>query len=643
MNRPNLLTGALCALFLSTLGCNLLDVTDPENATGRGARAFDPYQSSNSGAIRLSLQMYNGCASMPNGQVVMKNTGVMPGYPETCESPVEIDGQPPRNLPPGKLQIITNTDYFLNQLTVMDVRVNLHNDPTRLGEVVSWLRNESRFKKLDWRNVGQVDDEWLFFEGTPGATQDYWSRRVYFDNANWRNVKDDAFIIEVLDRDGTVKAKERYLRSEFIANTPSAGHSRFAWHLERVLPPAFPGDTSIRPLPVIPGFPPEPPLTRSVARLDFVGSTNPFKTFRIPADLVGDGSIRVTWTQMEDDPFYFPVEFVTAQGAASTCYDANNNEVRCGFGIDPHLKMVAPSGPEGYYKPGDTLDWFVDLRDDQGNRLHKPDELPSGMDVLTDKANGLLYMNIPYYERTTEVDSIPLITFAGPLNKMRTRGNPKVREHYYSPDILPYSIVNETATAPLNTAEITQKWGTRYRSTLPTNVEAGTYVALIKWNRYFAGERVAKIRPYFFQVGTDERSSYPGRVGNCQICHRGVLSLDNLRHGLPVDHVEGCKSCHQYETERGNRIQVFIHKLHVRSPRYPAAKNDCTMCHLTRESTLRPSIDTCSTCHLSMHGDEFFASRFASKAEIVEPNRFGNCAQACHVDAAPKLHIIPEN
>jgi hypothetical protein len=639
MIRPNLLLGALCALLVPALGCNLIDVEDPENASGRGAKAFDPYQSSNSGAIRLSLQMYNGCASLPNGQVVPKNSAPMPGYPDTCETPYAIEGVQLPQLPPGEIKIVAGTDYFLNQFTVTDVRVNLHTDYSQIPQVVDWIKTQSRFKKLDWRNLGQVDDDWGFLSGTPGITQDYWVHRVLFDNANWRKVKDDKFIIEVMDAEGVVRATQEYFRSELLASSANTGHSRFGWMAERLLPPTSPGDLSVRPLPEIEGYPPEPPLFRTMARLDLFGSTNPFKTMRIPEFLRGEGALRVTWTQMPDDPFYFPVTYVARQDLPLSCLDNTGNPVQCGFGLDPNLRFISPNA-DNIYKPGDVVNMFVDLRDDKGNRLHPPDLLPSGSDVVLNQANGLLSFVIPYLERTTEADMMPVVTIAGPLHKMRTRSNPYNQgEHYFS-DVGPFQFISETAATTLSTAEFTQKWGTRGARKLPDDAEEGTYVALIKWNRYFAGERFVKIKPHFFQVGTDERTSYPGRVGNCQICHRGVLSLDNLRHGLPVDHVEGCKACHQYDSERAQHIQGFIHKIHVNSPRFPAARNDCTMCHLTRESATRPSLDTCSSCHPTAHGSQFFSSRFNGAAE---PNKYGNCAQSCHGDTPPAGHIIPEN
>jgi hypothetical protein len=637
MIRSNLLTGVLCTLLLPALGCNLLDVTDPENASGRGARAFDPYQSSNSGAIRLSLQQYNGCASLPTGQMVMKNSAPTPGYPDTCETHYAIDGVPLPELPPGQLQIVSNTDYFLNQFTVTDVRVNLHTSYDQLPDVVRWITTQSRFKSLDWRNVGQSDDYWGFWSGVPGITQDFWGHRILFDNANWTKAKDDKFIVEVLDAEGVVRASGEYFRSEFVASSANVGHSRFGWMVERVQAPASPGDKELRPLPEVPGYPPEPPLFRTMARLDLFGSTNPFKTIRVP-DLRGDGAIRVTWTQMPNEPFYFPVTYVNKQDQPLTCQDGAGNPVQCNFGIDPNLRFVPP-GPEGYYKPGDVVNVFVDLRDDQGNRLHPRDTLPSGQEITNNQANGLLSLIIPYVDRTTEVDMIGFVSMMGPIHKALPISNPN-QQAPYMVDPVVFEAYAPSATTTLTTAEYGQKWGTRYARRIPPNAEPGTYVAIVKWNRYFAGERVVKAKPFFFQVGTTERTEYPGRVGNCQICHRGVLSLDNLRHGLPVDHVEGCKTCHRHETERGQRLQFFIHRLHARSPRYPAARNDCTMCHLTREGTTRPSLDVCSTCHNDAHGDKYFESKFRSQ---VEPNKFGNCAQTCHGDTPPRLHILPEN
>ncbi|MBN1209408.1 MAG: hypothetical protein JXB05_31440 [Myxococcaceae bacterium] len=639
MKRSILFQAALCALLVPALGCDLIKVTDSEGTGGRGAKVFDPYQATASGAIRLSLQQFNGCGILPTGQMVAKNSAPAPGYPDLCPSFKSVLEEPTTTLvpPTGKLELLANTTYFLNQFTITDTVVNEHTNPADQSEAIRWMRTESRFRKLDWEGLGQVSDDWKFVPGVPGATHDSWARQVLFDNAKWRTAKDDFFTIEVLDDTGARRVDPViYNRSEFLADSWSAGHSRIMWRVEKALPPRAPGDTEVRAIPQVPGWPPEPPLFRTMVRLDLIGSTNPFKTFKIP-DLRGDGVIRVTWSQLPDDPFFFPVTFKTPADVEATCSDDQGNPKQCSFGLDPRLQLAAPINGSGYYQPGETVDMFVDVRDGEGNRLHPKDTLPSGSDVVTGNANGLLYAHIPFLDTVMEYDMVPAVQVAGPLQDMKVRSDPNAPAAYLGPQIF-YALADEPATVSLVTGMHTAKWPTRISRKLPADAKPGTYVALIKTNRYFMGERTSKLNPFFFQVGTPERTSYPGDVGNCQICHRGVLSLDNLRHGLSVDHVESCKVCHMFNNDLYNRSQEFIHKIHMTSSRYPVAKNDCAICHLTRESTLRPSITLCASCHPSSHGDEYFNMTFTTSGAA---SRFGNCAESCHVNTVPQSHILP--
>ncbi len=643
MKRSSLLTGALCALLVPAAGCDLLSVSDNENASGRGAKVFDPYQAAASGAIRLSLQQFNGCAVMPDGQMGAKGDSPVPdSYPTLCPSLATPLNEPTATLvpPTGRLRIQGRTKYFLNQFTITDtvVDVESHKNAGDLAEPVRWIKTQSRFKNLNWSNLGQVADEWKFIPAVPGSTQDSWARQVLFDNADWRKVRGDGFKVEILNADGTVVGTPvSYERAEFVTDTSSAGHSRIMWRMERVMPPQFPGDTAVHPTPQLPGWPPSPPVFRTMVRLDFVGSTNPFKTFDVP-DLRGPGALRVTWSQLPDEPFYFPVDFVPPSEVEPGCTDDAGNPTTCGFGLDPRLKLSKPANGK-FYMPGETMNLFVDIRDNEGNRLHNAQMLPSGFEAITGKSNGLLYTQIPFLDTLLEYDMVPAVQIAGPLHKMTPRSNPTEKSPFFGPDFF-WALVDEPATVRLPTGQHFMQWPTRVTRTLPTTAEPGTYVALIKSNRYFMGERTSKLNPFFFQVGQEERTTYPNAVGNCQICHRGVLSLDNLRHGLSVDHVESCKVCHSFNNDLYNRPQDFVHKIHMSSPRYPSDKGDCTMCHLTRESALRPSITVCASCHPSAHDNQYFQVKFSNTGE---PSRFGNCAQSCHVDTPPKGHILPAN
>ena len=200
-------------------------------------------------------------------------------------------------------------------------------------------------------------------------------------------------------------------------------------------------------------------------------------------------------------------------------------------------------------------------------------------------------------------------------------------------------VVPEFASQPVFAGLFTSQWPTRATLTLPPDAKPGTYAVAVRANRQFMGERVAKGTVAFFQVGQAEPTSYPNQVGNCQMCHRGVVSLDNLRHGFSVDHVESCKSCHMSGVDLPGRFQEEMHRLHMNSRKYQADKADCRMCHLTRESAVRPSMATCQSCHPSTHGNEYFMLNFANSGQ---PSRFSNCAQACHVVKTPSKHYLPE-
>jgi len=631
MTRSILVKGALCALMVPLVSCNLLKTTDNEDTTqGRGAKLHDPYQGLNSGTIRLSLQYFNGCANLGNGQMVKKNTANIP-YPTQCP---DLLGPDPSMMaePNGELKLLANTKYFLNQFTVNET--NSHNNLNDMGK---WLRNQSVFRDLDWTNVGPGPEEWIY---TPGFSivEDTWIRQINFSGANWEKIKDDSFKVEVLDRDGVSRASQVYMRSELLVESRYAGHSRFTWSTENLAPPQFPGDTKDHPVTPKYGAFPQPITYRSIARLDLVGSTNPFKTLTIPADLSGDGALRVTWTQMPEHPFYFPVSFISEQQIPVTCLDDKGASTKCSFGLDPRLTF-APPKDGSFYKPGETVNMYIDLRDSAGNHLHPPDELPSGVEIAHDEANGLLTMIPNIFFNVLERDSISNVSVIGPLQDLQVFGDPNEKRPFVGRDVFPNPVIDDEALQLYIPGEGLTKWPTRQSFKLPADSKPGTYVAFVKWSRYFLGERVSKMNPYFFQVGQDERTSFPNDVGNCQICHKGVLSLDNLRHGLPVDYVEGCKSCHHYSVDGIGRTQEMIHQIHMQSPRYTVAKNDCTVCHLTKRGAIRPSITVCSSCHPSTHDAQYFQTAFSQHGT---PNRFSNCAQSCHGDLIPRNHILPE-
>jgi cytochrome c551/c552 len=261
--------------------------------------------------------------------------------------------------------------------------------------------------------------------------------------------------------------------------------------------------------------------------------------------------------------------------------------------------------------------------------------------MLADRTNGLMYPQNAYFFHLLDRDVFPGYMIIGPLHKLTTRSDPNQPAPFFVQDNDTMGMVDDLAALQVLPGVHTAKWSTHLPTKFPTEgMESGTYIAMVKNSRYFLGERTSKANAFFLQVGQAEPTTYPGNIGNCQICHRGVLSLDNLRHGLSVDHVEACKACHQRDSDLVGRLQSKLHLIHMRSPKYTADKRDCAVCHLTRESAVRPSLNVCSSCHPGVHAGQYFALQFVNNGE---PSRFGNCAQSCHVDNLPKNHLLPQN
>lgn len=618
-------------LLLAASGCKVVNTGDDERVTGRGAAAFDPYDPSTSGAVKLSLQWYRGCAILANGQPVAKGNARVP-YPSDCPNPLAVNPtQPPRVVPTARLKLLTDTRYFLNQLTLIDSLAGAHQNPAKLSEATRWMKEDSRFKSLDWTDLAQTTDS---------ATMNgdlTWNREVFFENAAWMKNPEGKFVLDVLGADGDVRTSVTYTEAEFLGTSSTAGHSRASWKVSNVLPPAFHGDITVRNAPNLAG-PPSAAFFRTMVRVDFTGSINPFKSF-VASGLQGEAAIRVTWSKMPNSPFVFPVEFVAATDLPVTCFAEDDSKVPCAFGLDPRVKLSSPANGK-HYVPGETMQLVVDVRDSKGSRLHPKDSLFGYDQMYADQTNGLLYRTDAHWPLLEERDMYSSFQVGGPLQNLKTWSDPFGPPPFFNMGQHAFALVTEAASGPFLAGLFDASWPTRTPIELPADAKPGTYVAVIKTHRQFFGERESKTKSYFFQVGQAEKTTYPGRVGNCQICHRGVLSLDNLRHGLSVDNVESCKLCHAVPYDTQGRMEVEIHDIHMRSNRYTAKKGDCGMCHLTRESALRPSLDTCQSCHPSVHGGEYFQT---AHTNFETPNRFGNCAQSCHVLTPPKSHILPPN
>ncbi|MBZ4418100.1 cytochrome c3 family protein [Myxococcus sp. RHSTA-1-4] len=620
----------LFAVLVLAAGCDVLNTSDAEGTRGRGARAFDPYSSSASGAIALSLLYFNGCAMLPNGEPVSAGSLTLPDYPTACQ-PLNggIPLKAPR-VPTARIRVTPGVSYFLREFTAVDAVFNAHIDFTNRHAAAFWMRKESRFKDLDWSGLSIGRDEWTNDSDTT------FDRETYYENAAWMLSLDDTILLEVMDADGTVRASTTYKRTDFLAESPTTGRTRASWTVAGIGRPRFPGDNQVNLLPDG-----DEPTYKTLVKVSFSGSTDPFKSFTMP-QLSGEGVIRLTWSLLPGKPFLFPVTFAPEQERQATCYRlgedgfATDEQVPCGFGLEQAVRLSRPANGS-YFMPGESVSFAVSLRDGEGHGLHPRAVMPSYNAFIAEESNGLAYFNTNMHGTYRDASATESgFKVVGPLQELRpSRGtydlpyfsHPLQSEpQFYLPPGLDGLAGGGDAMPP-----------TTYSVQLPPDAKPGTYAILLKGHRSFMGERLNRLDPFFFQVGQDKPTTYPGRVGNCQVCHNGVNSLSNVYHGMSVDHVESCQACHVEEAF--GYLPDVIHRMHFNSRKYNQNKGDCTLCHLTRESTLWPSQMNCDGCHLQSHGVEYFDLRFEPFQNT--PNAYGNCAQACHVTTPPAEHVLP--
>lgn len=571
----------------------------------------------------LQLQLFNGCAVLASGAPVAKGAAALP-YPSRCE---DMDGQQVE--PHARLELSADVPYTLDQLTLIDSRVNVNTDVTDRDAAGRWIRTQSAFKDLDWTGLKVISDDWL-----PTSFQEDWRREVLYGDAAWMKAKGGAFLLELLDAQGKPLRSVRYTEAQFYATNPITAHTRLSWEVNGAgAAPGADGGVILR------NPPDSPPLFHTLAKLEWARNVDPSATLRLEG-VEGDASLRLTWSQLPGHPFYFPIHVTARAQLPDTCFTQDGKRARCDFGLQPRITLRQPANGT-FFQPGEETDFFFRVEDGSGHLLHPPDRLPSYDQFFAGDANGLLYFNNGPVLASEDRNTILSFKIAGPLQALVPVENPThPRALFQVPAQMDGHLTVGELVSPmlagLPVAGFTRiQTPTRYPVQLPKDAQPGTYVAFLKVNRAFFGERRNVTSAVTFQVGTATPTVYPGAIGGCEKCHQGQASLDRLIHGFPTAQVQGCNACH---ADVQLNLAFDIHRLHALAPDYTAPRGDCQACHLTRAPTLHATYQGCSSCHETLHGARYAQARFALSGT---PNRFESCAKGCHEAKPPKGHTLP--
>jgi predicted CXXCH cytochrome family protein len=537
--------------------------------------------------------------------------------PTTAETPIglAIGIEDDHGVP---LKVRAGQRFFLDQI---DLRAAV--DAT-IDEGVAGLDTGSTLAELDWTGVKLMDEEPVLLPGPDGK----YTRRRFYRKATWMNAP-SSFVVEQIDASGAVVGEGTVVNTGTEADRASSDDffvRRFRaiqWTYDC---PGLHDCTGAS------HFSEE-------ALVELRTSMHPQRTFAIrPATT----ALRVHWSLLPGRTWSVPVSQI-----ATPPYDY-------GFSID--LTALTPAGAGGAYAPGSNVEFKLKLRDGAGNPLHPDGELPPYNEVVFG-ANpaGIQYYRAffdpttTYYRRkhrermlmsqiigpAQKVQPIRTIidlpAFLGP-EEVQTLGLP-ARDGVYAQFITfppaPDLFGGAFDPAHAGWAKVVKDTWTYH---LPSDAEPGTYLVTIKGRRTYLGQDIPFSRTIEIQVGTAVHTTAALKTGPCTSCHSGSSALSNVLHAN--DNRAACSGCHTplgFELE--GPIYVRLHFLHSRSNRVDAPLQQCSSCHLTKDSIERTSKSACLSCHSSYpasHVEQFgpIGSMYVGGGR----ESFGQCTSSCHTN-----------
>jgi len=512
------------------------------------------------------------------------------------------------------LRVKAGQVFFLNQV---DLRAAIS---TSADQGVAGLRSRGDFASLAWQGV-QLEDNDPLLSANPDGT---FTRRRYYRSAQWME-QPSVFTLQPVDAEGrpTGRALPFHLGSE------DKRKSNDDFFVRRLRAIQWANDCGPKGCAGATRFTEE-------ALVEVRNARSGYKTFSFSPDT---RALHLSWSARAGAPYVIPVEQV------------QNPAWDYGFAID--IKPLTAPRADGTYAPGSAVTFQMTLKDGAGKRLHPEGSLPTYFEFLSGQIeSGIQYYRgfsdpaATYYRRKHRERNFS-VSFVGPAQRIQPIRSIVEMESFLGPeDVITIAsperdgVFGQAMTIPPANdlfggaydpthagwaAPVSDTWTNK----IPANAEPGTYLVTVKARRVYLGEDVAASRTLEIQVGTPERTQATLTTGKCSTCHVQGGELNKVLHAL--DDRSTCTTCHAplaFELE--GPVAVRTHFVHSRG-RFDAPLEQCSSCHLNKESTQRTSKAACLSCHKS-YPDSHVEKFGPIEHMYVGGGResFQQCTGSCH-------------
>lgn len=331
------------------------------------------------------------------------------------------------------------------------------------------------------------------------------------------------------------------------------------------------------------------------------------------------------------------------------------------YGFDIAIEPLTPPLADGTYSPGTDITFRFTLQDGNGKPLHPEGVLPSYAEVAFGKhPAGIRYYNAftdasATYWRRKHRESMLMAQIVGPAQDIQPVRTVAWLEQFFEPGaqvtgtperdgvFAEFQIVPE-AWHVFGGAFFPElgMWDLPTSDTftfhIPENAEPGTYLVTMKGRRHYLGQELPHTTTIEIQVGQTQRTFAHLNVGGCESCHTNGGEFSKILHGN--DNLATCAACHaplSFELE--GPIFVRTHFIHSRTDRFADRVihgqdvQNCSNCHLNRESIQRTSKAACLSCHESY--PDWHVQQFGPVESVYvggNVDSFVSCTDSCHTN-----------